>query len=100
MKQRYVQSIPKRRGQVVDFPGPAPRVTARGILARLGLEREDLLAIPLCLLWGMGYVMSCIGVSGAFIASASQATAGSGGPLALWQSVISVPLALMRQFLG
>lgn len=71
----------------------------RRMLQRLGLEKEDLLAIPLCIFWGMGLILWTLGANGSYLGL--QATGASGGnSLALWRSLVSLPVALVRQLLG
>lgn len=70
-------------------PIPATREHNR---VRRGLERGDLLAIPLCILWGVGLWLSSYGPAGIFWGGE-----GSGTDLSfLW----SWPATVMRYIFG
>ena len=73
----------------------------RGVFARLGLEREDLVAIPLCALWGAGMMR---------LAAQALAVLQSAPPTAVelalragqspWLAALKLPVIVVKKWLG
>jgi hypothetical protein len=78
-----------------------PRPARRDWMRRLRLQPEDLIAIPLCLVWCAGFVL----LSGAVGNSLSRHLAGtaaiaSGDPAAVWKGVlvlVTITWTVVRQ---
>jgi hypothetical protein len=72
----------------------------RRILRALDLEPEDLLAIPLCLFLGLVFTLYSLGPDGLLIAaqSSSAATHKDASAVCAVESIMSVPLAAVRQW--
>jgi hypothetical protein len=79
-----------------------PRPPRRDWMRRLRLQPEDLIAIPLCLLWCAGFVL----LSGAVGNSLSRHLAGtaalaSGDPAGVWKGVlllVTITWTVVRQW--
>jgi hypothetical protein len=72
----------------------------RRILRALELEPEDLLAIPLCLLLGLVFTLFSLGADGLVLTaqSSSAATQNDENAVCAVESIMSVPLAAVRQW--
>ena len=67
-------------------------------LRSLDLEPEDLLAIPICLLTGFGFMLYSLGSSGMFQALAGGPVPAGDGAASTVVAWISVPAAAVRQW--
>lgn len=87
----------KRYGGLHLEPVHQP-VLWRRILRSLELEPADLLAIPLCLLMGLGFAVYSMGVSGLLNAVQGTPLANAdAGAVSGVVALLSVPAAAMRQ---
>ena len=78
-----------------------PNLERRSGLSRLGLEREDLVAIPLCALWGAGMMR---------LAAQALAVLQSAPPAAVelafragqspWPAALRLPVIVLKKWLG
>lgn len=70
----------------------------RRFLRSFDLEPEDLLAIPICLLTGFGFMLYSLGSSGMFQALVGGPTPAGNGAASTVVAWISVPAAAVRQW--
>jgi hypothetical protein len=88
------------------MPGTAKVVlirpaTRRGLLSRLGLEKEDFLAVPVCLIWGLGYCLTTVGLPTLTAMTGGLPLSGGAGDLAYAvAAAVTVPIDLVRQLLA
>jgi hypothetical protein len=73
----------------------------RSLLARLGLQKDDWVAIPVCLLWAIGMVLWSATSTLRLVPGNGYATADSAVSIVLAAAdALSTPAALLRHLIG
>ncbi|MBI2683672.1 MAG: hypothetical protein HYX26_10765 [Acidobacteriales bacterium] len=105
---RSRKNIPDAIKSGRPLPGRVLRVLSRptppGWMRRLRLEPEDLVAIPLCLVWCLGFVLisSYVG-NGLERSMGAPAVVSASDPGSLWKALVivaSVTMTAVRQLFG